>query len=140
MKKNQEVINYLKKMKFDFLYVEEMRKFMEIEDKSVAQIYQRLSKFDEENLEIDGMDKKFKSILDQVVNVEKRLLKALEKRQMALEKIDAMEQPYRNVLYLRYICSKRFDEIAEQMGYSTKRIYQFHEMAVESFAQRFPLD
>lgn len=140
MRKNNEVINYLQKMKFDFLYVDEMRKFMEIEDKSIAQIYQRLSKLDEENVEIDGIDKQFKNILDEVVRSEKILLKALEKRQNALRKIDAMEQPYRNVLYLRYICNKRFDEIASQMGYSTKRIYQLHELAVENFAQRFTLD
>ena len=39
-------------------------------------------------------------------------------------------QPYQILMYLRYISFLTFDEIADRMNYSTKRIYQLHTEAL----------
>ena len=43
----------------------------------------------------------------------------------------SLEQPYRNILFYRYIKFMTFDEIALKMNYSTPRIYQLHDHAIE---------
>ena len=35
------------------------------------------------------------------------------------------------------MCMKTFDEIGEKMNYSTKRIYQLHQKALEIYCERF---
>ena len=45
--------------------------------------------------------------------------------------VHGLEQPYRNILFYRYIKFMTFDEIALKMNYSTPRIYQLHDHALE---------
>lgn len=37
-----------------------------------------------------------------------------------------LHQPYRTIMYMKYISFLTFDQIADKMNYSTKRIYQLH--------------
>ncbi len=54
----------------------------------------------------------------------------LDKKHYIESIIQNLEQPYRNVMYLKYICFYTFDQVAGKMNYSTKRIYQLHNEAL----------
>lgn len=43
-----------------------------------------------------------------------------------------LKQPHRTIMYMKYISFLTFDQIAVRMNYSTKRIYQLHNDAMES--------
>ena len=40
-------------------------------------------------------------------------------------------QPYRVIFYLKYISLLTFDQIADKLNYSTKRIYQLHNEGLD---------
>lgn len=57
---------------------------------------------------------------------ENRLKELLSKKQQIEENIGKLSQPYKTIMYFRYICFLNFDQIADKTNYSTKRIYQLH--------------
>ena len=72
------------------------------------------------------IDNNFTLFLDKQVSEETKLLKTLDKKQKIENYINLASQPYHIVLYLKYISLLTFDQIAEKLNYSTKRIYQLH--------------
>ena len=137
MKSENKLIKELEDLKQDCVYLGEMKGFMETEDASLTKIYTKLRQMREMDLDVGNLDERIKFVLEEFVKGEKRVIKALEKRQLMLSRIDKMSQPFKNVLYFRYVCMKTFDEIALKMNYSTKRIYQLHQKALEIYCQRY---
>lgn len=137
MKNKNELIRQLEELKHDAMYLDEMKSLMEAEDNNLTKIYTNLRHMKEMDLDVGNLDVKVKSILEKFVKGEKNLIHALEKRQGILTKIDTMSQPYKNVLYFRYVGMCTFDEIADKMKYSTKRIYQLHQSALQMYCDRF---
>lgn len=46
--------------------------------------------------------------------------------------IKAVENPeYQTLLELRYLCFKTWEQIAVDMGYSTRNVYKLHDAAIE---------
>ena len=41
---------------------------------------------------------------------------------------------YQTILELRYLCFKRWEEIAVDMGYSLRRLYELHDCALEGIS------
>jgi len=41
---------------------------------------------------------------------------------------------YQTILELRYLCFKRWEEIAVEMGYSLRRLYELHDCALEEIS------
>jgi len=41
---------------------------------------------------------------------------------------------YQTILELRYLCFKRWEEIAVDMGYSLRRLYELHDCALEEIS------
>lgn len=60
----------------------------------------------------------------------KNMLKIKSNNNYIESLIQQLEQPYRNVLFYKYIKYYSFDEIASKMHYSTPRIYQLHDKAL----------
>jgi DNA-directed RNA polymerase specialized sigma subunit len=55
----------------------------------------------------------------------------LDVRKEAMEVIRSMENPeYRLLLELRYLCGKSWDDIAAEMGCSTRQVFRVHRLAV----------
>lgn len=75
-----------------------------------------------------------RTISKKLFEEEKILLQILEKKQKIEQSLNLTEQPYKSVLYYRYILSKSFDEIGQMMNYSTKRIYQLHSEGLDIFS------
>jgi hypothetical protein len=42
---------------------------------------------------------------------------------------------YQTILELRYLCFKRWEEIAVDMGYSLRRLYELHDCALEEISK-----
>jgi DNA-directed RNA polymerase specialized sigma subunit len=137
MKNKNKLIKQLEELKQDCVYLEEMKGFMETEDLSLTKIYTNLRHMKELDLNVGNLDERIKHVLEEFVKSEKRVIKALEKRQLMLTRIDTMDQPFKNVLYFRYVCMKTFDEVAMKMNYSTKRIYQLHQKALDIYCDRY---
>ena len=78
------------------------------------------------NLEIYQVSKK---------QEEEILFKLLAKKKRIDQLIERLNQPYRIIMYLKYITFLTFDQIADQMNYSTKRIYQLHSEGVNKLQE-----
>ena len=53
------------------------------------------------------------------------------------EKISELKQPYKNILLLRYINGKTYEDIAVKSNYSTPRIFQLHREAISLYNQKY---
>lgn len=56
--------------------------------------------------------------------------KIIEKKKYIEGLFQNLNQPYRTIMYMKYIVFLTFDQIADRMNYSTKRIYQLHSEAL----------
>ena len=45
---------------------------------------------------------------------------------------------HQTLLELRYLCFKRWEDIAVEMGYSPRRLYELHELALEQISFKSP--
>lgn len=69
-------------------------------------------------------------IIDTKENEKSEIKKILEKKKFIESLIQQLQQPYRTILYMKYISFFTFDQIADKIHYSTKRIYQLHSDAL----------
>ena len=44
--------------------------------------------------------------------------------------IQLLEQPFKTIIYMRYIDNLTMDQIADKLDYSTARIYQLHNIGL----------
>ena len=64
---------------------------------------------------------------------EERWIAAEKERLELTDKINMVKEPYRTLLYKRYIEKLKFEKIADDMGYSYVRITHMHGKALEEF-------
>lgn len=57
---------------------------------------------------------------------ESEMSKIIDKKKRIEHLFEKLNQPYRTIMYMKYITFLTFDQIADRMNYSTKRIYQLH--------------
>lgn len=113
----EEVKNMLEEYWYDNQYLKEKTKEVE---KITAMMIKN------PNLEIYQVSKK---------QEEEILFKLLAKKKRIDQLIERLNQPYRIIMYLKYITFLTFDQIADQMNYSTKRIYQLHSEGVNKLQE-----
>jgi len=53
-----------------------------------------------------------------------------------IKRVDNPE--HQTLLELRYLCFKRWENISAEMGYSLRRIYELHNMALEQISVKSP--
>lgn len=61
---------------------------------------------------------------------EEQIRNILHKKQKIESLIQCLNQPYKTIIYMKYISFLTFDQIADRMNYSTKRIYQLHNEGI----------
>ncbi|MDR2047569.1 MAG: DUF1492 domain-containing protein [Clostridiales bacterium] len=93
---------------------------------------QQLTNFNKDTATIEAS---IGELIREHLKEEKFLLAALEKKHILERKLNEMKQPYRTILYFRYIHNMSFKEIANKMNYSDKRIYQLHREALELYSE-----
>ena len=70
-----------------------------------------------------------------LLDIEKQKVFMDAKKKRIDQLIERLNQPYRIIMYLKYITFLTFDQIADQMNYSTKRIYQLHSEGVNKLQE-----
>jgi len=77
--------------------------------------------------------------LDRIKEIEKdcnkKLQELLLKKYLVENKIEQLEQPYKSILYLRYIRGNPFEKISNEMGYSHVHICRLHGKALAQYAE-----
>lgn len=117
MRKNSDIIKELEEYWYDQQYLKEKIKEVEQIDKIANK-------------------KDAPSFLDETKQIEESEIRMYFKKKKSLEKkIQNLSQPYRTLMYLKYISFLNFDQIAYRMNYSKKRIYQLHSEAIKFLSQ-----
>lgn len=88
----------------------------------------------------DNLDKApLEEGLDRIKEIEKdcnkKLQELLLKKFIVENKIDKLEQPYKSILYLRYIRGKTLNKISDEMGYSYVHICRMHGDALKFYSE-----
>lgn len=76
--------------------------------------------------------------LNELIEKNEKLIEASEiKVNKIKNKISQMKQPYKNILLLRYINGKSYEDIAIESNYSIARIFQLHRKALNFYDQKY---
>lgn len=128
-----KIIKELESFIFDYQYYLEKAKEIEKIKEQTKMSMNRLKELKENNLPTECLDNSIVQIMQKQADEEEMLLAILNKKQKIEKFIQGVEQPHRNILYLKYVRFYTFDQIAGKMNYSTKRIYQLHSSAIDKF-------
>lgn len=79
----------------------------------------------------DGLDR----IKEIEIDCRKKLEELLVKKYVVENKIEQLEQPYKSILYLKYIRGFRLYKISEELNYSYGYIRNAHILAMEKYAK-----
>ena len=102
-------------------------KMYESQLKRIKSIYESIKKAGailtgENHVEMNGFEENISNILKNM----------LEEQNELEQYLDAIEQPYKGIIYEKYVMMKNFDEIASTFSYSVQRIYQLHKKGLEN--------
>ena len=121
-----------KKELIDFLYEID---FYNEKCKEIESMRGRVKKITESAKTAVGCEDNLFKLIDRQTEEEFALIKIYDKKKKLEEKIDQLGQPHKNVLYFRYILRLNYDQIADRMNYSVKRIYQLHSEAIKMYVK-----
>lgn len=81
----------------------------------------------------------FEENLDRIKDIEidcnKKLKELLVKKYIVENKIEQLEQPFKSILYLRYIRGNKLEHISNELGYSYEHICRLHGKALRKYAE-----
>lgn len=64
-----------------------------------------------------------------------QIIKMYKTKKQIEDKIDLLEQPYRNILYFKYIKGKNLTEVANVIGYNYKWTCEMHGHALKKYKE-----
>lgn len=128
----QELKTLLESLHFDNQYYIEKNKELEKNKKQTEAILARYKNLiNIPNTTKDEIYEKTNNLIQSQIREEEQLLKIIERKQNLEKAIEQIEQPYRTLFYLKYVTSLTFDQVADRMNYSSKRIYQLHREGLD---------
>ena len=68
-----------------------------------------------------------------ITQKDKLLEKSIQRTNFIEEKIDMVDQPYKAILFERYIERKNFEEISDILNFSVPRIFQLYKVAHKKY-------
>lgn len=126
LKEYRENILYIKEQQED---IEELRGILE---KTTTRL--SLTKTDNNSMSTD----KFSDGIDRIDRIEKdkndKLAELLTKKFVVDSKIDKLEYPHRDVLFMRYSRGKSWNQIARTLDYSLDNVFKVHGKALQKYA------
>ncbi len=137
---NREILNKCKQELKDYIYdkkwieerledIKERKSLLEKITNTLTDMPKGSPKVTDPNIEI------LASIMDDTAEVEK-YIQDLKKRQIEIEnKIDKLEQPYRNILYFRYIKGHNLTEVSGEIEEEYDYTRKLHGVALLKYAQ-----
>lgn len=120
---------------YDYQYYLEKSKVREKTKDRVYQSIQRVKHLEEyASCDMSELQANIQTLIDIETKEEKMLIEILRKKQQIdsiIEKLDSID---RTIIYMRYTQTYTFEQIADKLNYSVKRIYQLHAIALDNFA------
>lgn len=133
MKDKNHYLTELENFWYDCQYQDEKSKDLEIIRTELNNCVFALNDMKYKNYNTSSMLCKIEDLKSRIKIEEDYLLHLKTKRTFIESKIDSMTQPYKNILFLKYMKNYSFDQIASKMNYSSKRIYQLHKEALTNY-------
>lgn len=135
--KIQEAKEELKRYRKEIKYIQEKEDDIEETKAFLERTTTRLSKTKTSNNSMTT--DKFSDNIDKLNEIENeipnKLYNLLKKKFMIEEKIEKLEQPYKNILFFRYARGKNWGNIANEMDYTVKYIYELHGEALYQYSK-----
>lgn len=110
---------------------------MEIE-KNKALILNTISRLHEmKKLDNDSslINNKIQDLFNQQAIDENVIFETLNKKHNIENKIDKLPQPYKNILFLKYIRGDSIKDICSKMNCSSKRFYELHKYGIDLYCK-----
>ena len=115
----KEMKSMLDEYWYDCQYLDEKMKELEKIKKQESQV--------NGHNQIDNTKSECNFLIQNIIS----LIKPIEDKKLKLEKtIQNLTQPYKNVIYFKYIRNFNYDQIADKLNYSINRIYQLHKLGL----------
>lgn len=121
-------------------------KYIDEKQSDSEELRNRIEKMSSSN--VDGLPKgkgsnpdeaPFEESLDKIMQIQEdckeKLRELLIKKFLVENKIDQLEQPYRSILYLKYIRGINLYKTSEELGYSYSHIKKLHQEAIGKYAK-----
>ena len=134
IKKAKEELNQYKE---DIKYIEEKLNDTEEVKSKVERITTTISfnKTNNTNSNNDKFSNAINRLEELKIDCTKKMQQLLIKKFMIDDKIELLEQPYKNILFFRYTRAKSWRDIAEELGYTESYIYDLHGEALYLYSK-----
>lgn len=132
----EEAKKLLKSYKYNELTIKQREKHIEQLKEMLKNYINRQKEIKSlTNIEIDDAD--IRELLAEQKREEQQLIKDMKMKNKLVAMINNLKQPSKAILFGKYILNMSFDEVARDLYYSSKRIYQLHKIAIEEFAATY---
>ena len=134
-----EVYNSIKKLRnywFDAQYLNEIMQDIENLIKEIKILENHFKDNEHKGYDNSILEIKLLHLQSKRDSLSSLLKKIIDKNKQVESSIERMTQPYKNILFLKYVKNYSFDEIASKMNYSSKRIYQLHKIAINMYIEK----
>lgn len=81
----------------------------------------------------DGMAEKLARLMDCFNDLLDNIVKEQNEQKKILEKLNEVEQPYKNILFKTYIEGKKLVKVADEMDYNYEYMKRMHGVALNKF-------
>ena len=136
-KENNKNIMQLENYKFDLQFYEEKVEEMELLEIKLDKSLCRLRDMEIKKYDTTLLNQKIKELKTQIDKLGTTIRNLNTQKEAIESNIESVPQPYKNILFLKYIKDYSYDKIATIMHYSTKRIYQLHKEAINYYIDSF---
>ena len=120
MKNKNHYLTELENFWYDCQYQDEKSKDLEMIRTELNNCVFTLNDMKYKNYNTSSMLCKIEDLKSRIKIEEDYLLHLKTKKTFIESKIDSMTQPYKNILFLKYMKNYTFDQIASKMNYSSK--------------------
>lgn len=129
---NRTINKMLESYKYEYFLIQEKMKELE---SNISKLQKNIVSTISTNKDEQSLN--FRNVIESYLEEENKLLyKSFEKKLYVEKIIDALPQPYKTVMHLRYISFLSIKEVAGKMNYSTQRIYQLINEAFEVLGEQ----
>lgn len=134
--REEEAKKLLKSYKYNELTIKQREKHIEQLKEMLKNYINRQNEIKSlTNIEFDDAD--IRELLAEQKREEQQLIKDMKMKNKLVAMINNLKQPSKAILFGKYILNMSFDEVARDLYYSSKRIYQLHKIAIEEFAATY---
>lgn len=130
------IIEELESYIYDHQYYLEKKKDVETLKVELDKLIRKIHDMKAKCYDTSATESQIEEINKSLQIEENRILKIAKNQELIETKIENMTQPYKNILFLKYLKGYSFDQIASKMNYSSKRIYQLHKDAIKIYCER----